>query len=77
MPMLLDSKTASLTARNRTIGALPRLSVNGCPGADNARATANRWELIRTDEGWKCTRRVARLLDSRPEARELLASAAE
>lgn len=36
------------------------------------RATANRWELVRTSEGWRCSKRVGRLLDSRPESRQLL-----
>ena len=38
-----------------------------------ARVSANRWELVRTDDGWKVHRRVNRLLDGTPEARELLA----
>lgn len=37
------------------------------------RATANRWELVRVDGGWRCRRRIGRLLDGRPEARALLA----
>ncbi|MGW5312190.1 nuclear transport factor 2 family protein [Nocardia thailandica] len=37
-----------------------------------ARITANRWELVRTEAGWKVERRTARLLDGRPEARALL-----
>lgn len=36
------------------------------------RATANRWEMVRTDDGWRCRRRIGRLLDGRPEARLLL-----
>lgn len=38
-----------------------------------ARATANRWELVRVAGRWRCRRRVGRLLDGRPEARALLA----
>lgn len=37
------------------------------------RVTANRWELTRTEQGWRVTRRTNRLLDGRPEARDLLA----
>ncbi|MFW0785265.1 nuclear transport factor 2 family protein [Gordonia sp. CPCC 206044] len=39
------------------------------------RVTANRFELARTDGSWLITRRTARLLDGRTEARELLARA--
>lgn len=39
------------------------------------RATANRWEMVRTADGWRCARRVGRVLDGRPEARALLAGA--
>ena len=37
------------------------------------RVIATRWELARTDEGWKCVTRINELLDGRPEARALLA----
>jgi hypothetical protein len=36
------------------------------------RTSANRWELARTAEGWKVKRRVNRLLDGSPGAREVL-----
>ena len=36
------------------------------------RASANRWELRRTSEGWKVVHRVNRLLDGDEAARELL-----
>lgn len=39
------------------------------------RATANRWELVRVTGGWRCRRRIGRLLDGRPEARALLTGA--
>ncbi|MBT1154679.1 nuclear transport factor 2 family protein [Aminobacter anthyllidis] len=38
------------------------------------RASANRWELVRTPEGWRVQNRVNRLLDGQPEARDLLSS---
>jgi hypothetical protein len=37
------------------------------------RAAANRWDLERTTDGWKVRRRVNRLLDGSPDARDLLA----
>lgn len=36
------------------------------------RATANHWELRRTETGWRVTTRTGRLLDGRPESPELL-----
>ena len=41
-------------------------------GYDVLRATAHRWELVRTSGGWRVSRRTSRLLDGSPEARELL-----
>ncbi|WP_269929362.1 nuclear transport factor 2 family protein [Aminobacter sp. HY435] len=38
------------------------------------RASANRWELIRTATGWRVQNRVNRLLNGQPEARDLLSS---
>jgi hypothetical protein len=38
-----------------------------------ARVSSNRWELDRVDGTWQVRRRVNRLLDGSPEARELLA----
>jgi hypothetical protein len=37
-----------------------------------ARASANRWEFVRTRDGWRVKRRVTRLLSGSAEARELL-----
>ena len=39
------------------------------------RAGANRWDLVRTDQGWKVKRRVLRPLDGSQDARELLTDA--
>ncbi|MGJ3507645.1 nuclear transport factor 2 family protein [Enemella sp. A6] len=39
------------------------------------RATASVWEFVRTDEGWKISRRTNRLLDGREESRALFADA--
>lgn len=38
------------------------------------RASANRWELIRTAGGWRVQNRVNRLLNGQEEARDLLSS---
>jgi uncharacterized protein (TIGR02246 family) len=39
------------------------------------RQTVQRWELVRTDEGWRIAHRTGRLIDGGPEARGLLARA--
>ena len=39
------------------------------------RITANRWELVRTDEGWKVADRTNRQLDGNDEARRLFGDA--
>ena len=36
------------------------------------RPTANRWDLVRSGDGWKIKRRTLRLLDGAADARELL-----
>jgi hypothetical protein len=41
------------------------------------RVSANRWEFVRTDEGWKIKRRTLRPLDGTPPAREILSGALE
>ncbi|QTV79048.1 nuclear transport factor 2 family protein [Microbacterium sp. NIBRBAC000506063] len=42
-------------------------------GWEPARVSANRWELVRTAQGWKVNRRLNRLLDGSAVARNLLA----
>jgi len=39
------------------------------------RAGVNRWDLVRTADGWKVKRRMLRPLDGSPDARELLTGA--
>jgi hypothetical protein len=39
------------------------------------RCAANRWELVRTEEGWRVSRRINRLLNGSSASRELLAGA--
>ena len=41
------------------------------------RVSANRWEFVRTDEGWKIKRRTLRPLDGGEPAREILRGARE
>src|SRR5579863_5453841 len=41
------------------------------------RVSANRWEFVRTDEGWKISRRILRPLDGSAPAREILKGAIE
>lgn len=41
------------------------------------RVAANRWEFVRTAEGWKIRRRTVRSLDGSPPAREILRGALE
>lgn len=36
------------------------------------RMTVNRWDLLRTEDGWKIARRRLRLLDTTDEGRNLL-----
>lgn len=38
------------------------------------RASANRWELVRTPGGWRVQNRINRLLNGQAEARDLLSS---
>jgi len=41
------------------------------------RVSANRWEFVRTDKGWKIKRRTLRPLDGTQPAREILRAALE
>lgn len=41
------------------------------------RVSANRWEFVRTSEGWKISRRTLRPLDGTAEARDILRGALE
>ena len=41
------------------------------------RVSANRWEFVRTEEGWKISRRTLRPLDGTGPARDILKSALE
>ena len=45
---------------------------NASGGYDVLRATAHRWELVRTPAGWRVERRTSRLLDGSAAARDLL-----
>jgi uncharacterized protein (TIGR02246 family) len=46
-------------------------------GFDVLRATAHRFELVRTDRGWRISRRTGRLLDGGDAARQLLRTSSD
>jgi len=54
-----------------------RVFRHGEGGFETWRVTASRWELVRTEEGWRTAYRVNRLLDGSRAARDLLARAGE
>ncbi|GAA4817616.1 nuclear transport factor 2 family protein [Tomitella cavernea] len=67
--VIVDGDTAVATCKSLLILARPDKSVFTV-----LRATANRWELVKTADGeWKCTRRTSRVLDGRDEAPRVLA----
>ena len=45
---------------------------NGTTGFEVWRVSANRWELVRTDDGWRVERRLNAPLDGSEAARALL-----
>jgi hypothetical protein len=47
----------------------------GQNGYDAWRVSANRWTLVRTEDGWRIAERFNRALDGSPEARETLRAA--
>jgi len=49
-----------------------RVFRRGEGGFEVWRVAANRWELVRTEEGWRAAYRTTRLLDGSADARELL-----
>lgn len=44
-------------------------------GFETWRVAANRWDLVRTPEGWRATYRTNRLIDGSAEARDVLRQA--
>jgi uncharacterized protein (TIGR02246 family) len=46
-------------------------------GFETYRVASNRWELVRTPEGWRTAYRTNRMIDGSAEARELLRRAGE
>jgi hypothetical protein len=77
----LDGDTATATSYLQIItphqGAAP-MEVSGhgsSAGFRIHRVSANRWELKRTQDGWKVTRRTLRPLDGSDGARDLLRQA--
>lgn len=76
----IDGDTAVVTSYLQILAPDPdgkpfELSAHGTStGFRVHRLTANRWELVRTQEGWKIKRRSLRSMDT-PEAREMLREA--
>jgi hypothetical protein len=60
---------------NRAAAPVEVAGHGASPGFRIHRAGANRWDLVRTADGWKVTRRSLRALDGTPDARELLTGA--
>ncbi|GEE00742.1 hypothetical protein nbrc107696_11880 [Gordonia spumicola] len=63
----LDGDAATVRSYSQLV--VPRSSDRGYAVA---RLTANRWDLVRTDAGWRVARRTARLVDGSSRARDLL-----
>jgi uncharacterized protein (TIGR02246 family) len=82
--MVRSSGHQGLLARGAAhVMGLPRIEVDGDRavavnhsvvhvGGEVWRVSANRWELVRTHDGWKVAARTNRLLDGSQEARDLL-----
>ncbi|MGY1814502.1 nuclear transport factor 2 family protein [Blastococcus sp. SYSU D00820] len=66
----VDGDTAVVTNYSQVVQRIP-----GEDGYRVWRTGVNRWELVRTPEGWQVTNRVNRQLDGTPEGRALLAAA--
>jgi ketosteroid isomerase-like protein len=66
MPLVeVDGDTAVATCYSRVYR-------HGDDGYWIWRVSANRWELVRTADGWRIKRRTNRTLDGGPEARDIL-----
>lgn len=71
MPMItIDGDCAVATGYSR-------LYVHAGDGWKVERISANRWELERTDMGWKVANRTNRLMNGAPDGRDLLARGSE
>lgn len=66
----LDGDTAVVTGYSQLV-----LRDEAADGFRVWRTAVNRWELVRTGEGWRVAHRVNRLLDGSAESHELLADA--
>ncbi|MDH3022782.1 nuclear transport factor 2 family protein [Gordonia alkanivorans] len=63
----IDGDTAVSTCKSQLI-------IRDGDGFRVFRVTATRWELEKIDGQWKVRTRISRILDGRPEARDLLAA---
>lgn len=79
--VMIDGDTATATSYLQVITPNRDAAAVDVPGHGSTggfrihRLGANRWELVRTPDGWKVTRRTLRQLDGSPEARDLLSRA--
>ncbi len=77
----IDGDTATVTSYLQIITPHPDAAPHEVPNHGTTkgfrihRVGANRWELVRTAEGWKIKRRTLRPLDGTEPARELLRGA--
>ncbi|QRY62234.1 nuclear transport factor 2 family protein [Gordonia sp. PDNC005] len=71
---LMTAPQITLDGDRATVRSYSQLIVRrtSSSGFAVARLTANRWELIRVDDGWRVERRVARVVDGSDEPRGLL-----
>ncbi len=71
---LMTAPQITLDGDRATVRSYSQLIVRraSTDGFAVARLTANQWELIRTDDGWRVERRIARMVDGSAEPRDLL-----
>jgi len=67
--VLVDGDSAVATCKSLLILNRPHRN-----GFAVLRATANRWDMVKTNGQWKCRRRTSRVLDGGSEATDLLAA---
>ncbi|MFZ2529055.1 MAG: nuclear transport factor 2 family protein [Rhodococcus sp. (in: high G+C Gram-positive bacteria)] len=71
---LLDPLNIRIDGDAAVVTCHSQLILNTDKGFRVARVTANRWELMRVGGQWRVRLRIARVLDGRADARELLAA---
>ena len=71
----LKQQNVGLRVRDGPVFELP--NHGSSRGFHVHRVSANRWEFVRTEEGWKISRRTLRPLDGTAPARDILKRALE